>query len=231
MQEQIDEFDRKQCSAFALLWNWLHCHLHSDVIANFDEWMDSSMLPCMTPQWQELSKIGSYTVDLPDRSFTFNNVKLAPPAGVMASNYARCAKFNFYSISYLLRDYRPMHTEIQPHDYAISFTSCRTADFEDGGHFYLGAYGIKIESAANTVIAWQPKDVHGTSLQFRHPTDNNPLFVQRGICLVTSSRLTRVWQKYAATLGVDTCAANVEAKKAENNIYYNSDSKADEIYE
>lgn len=88
-QDEIDEFDRKQCSAFTFLWNWLRTHLEKEILENFDAWMNRDIVPCMTPQWKELSKTGSYTVDLPHKSLSFDNVSLAPPAGVMASNYAR----------------------------------------------------------------------------------------------------------------------------------------------
>lgn len=89
-QEVIDEFDLKQCSAFAFLWNWLRNHIHPEVIENFDTWMNTKMLPRMSPEWRKLSKQGSYTVHLPNQPpLTFNNIELAPPAGVMASNYAR----------------------------------------------------------------------------------------------------------------------------------------------
>lgn len=95
-QEVIDEFDAKQCSSFAFFWNLLRHRLPLKILEDFDKWMADAMLPRMTPEWKELSeKKGSYSINLPDRSFTFNNVQLAPPAGVMAHNYARCSQFIF----------------------------------------------------------------------------------------------------------------------------------------
>ncbi len=89
-QYTIDDFNQKQCSAFTFLWNWLWCNLHKEILDNFDEWMNTTMIPCMTPEWQELSKKGSYTIELEGQDpMTFNNIELAPPAGMMVSNYVR----------------------------------------------------------------------------------------------------------------------------------------------
>lgn len=95
-QENIDEFDAKQCSSFAFFWNLLRHRLPLEVLGNFDKWMADAMLPRMTPEWKELSEKGSYSINLPGRSFTFNNVQLAPPAGVMAHNYARYSRIFFF---------------------------------------------------------------------------------------------------------------------------------------
>jgi len=38
--------------------------------------------------------------------------------------------------------------------------------------------------------------VHGTSLQDLDPHDTNPAFLQRGLAIVTPSRLPYVWKKY-----------------------------------
>jgi hypothetical protein len=94
-QDQIDDFDVKQCSAFAFFWNLLRHRLPLEVLADFDKWMLKDMMPRMSPEWKDLAKKGSYSVDLPGRYFTFDDVELAPPAGVMAHNYSRYSSFRF----------------------------------------------------------------------------------------------------------------------------------------
>ena len=85
-----------------------------------------------------------------------------------------------------------MHYEKQPHKYAVSFTVERNGDKHHGGHFYIGSYGIKVEVAANTIIAWQPGHTHGTSLLLTPPGKETPNFIQRGMSFVTSNRLPGV---------------------------------------
>ena len=123
-----------------------------------------------------------------------------------------------------------MHYENQPHDYAIALTARRTGGINDGGHFYLGSYGIKVESAANSIVVWRPKDVHGTSLQNRSPYDDDPAFMQRGMAIVTSTRLPGVWEKYAKDLGLNLDSLKEKAEKAIKEIYYADRTKPDEQY-
>lgn len=123
-----------------------------------------------------------------------------------------------------------MHFEKQPHKWAAALTTSRTGGSDDGGNFYLGAYGIKVEASANSLVVWQPRHVHGTSLQNRYPHDPNPNFLQRGLAIVTSARLSGVWEKYITKLGPDMKIVNKEAKKAEEEIYYAPTEKVDEIF-
>lgn len=88
-QDQIDAYDAKQCSAFAFFWNLLRHRLPKNILENFRFWMDNDMMPRMSPEWKKLAKTGSYSIDLPGQHYTFENVELAPPAGVMAHNYSR----------------------------------------------------------------------------------------------------------------------------------------------
>ncbi|KAL4065051.1 hypothetical protein J3A83DRAFT_4190494 [Scleroderma citrinum] len=87
------------------------------------------------------------------------------------------------------------HTEQQPYKYAFSWTTGYIGGLEKGGLFYISNFGICISLASNTLIVWQPKHVHGTSLQDRQ-VDNDPDFSQAGLAIVTSSQLPRVWHKY-----------------------------------
>ncbi len=96
-QDEIDDFDSKQCSAFAFFWNLLRHRLPLEILANFDGWMNTEMVPRMTTQWKDLETKGSYSIDLPfGRNFEFHGVDLAPPAGIMAHNYSRCVYIQDY---------------------------------------------------------------------------------------------------------------------------------------
>lgn len=96
-----------------------------------------------------------------------------------------------------------------PHEYAISLTLKRSLKNHQGGHFYLASYGLKVESAEDTVIVWRPKDWHGTSLQ-EYPPSSQKIseFNQTGLAFVMSNRLSTVWKKYA-----DSCITREEAEK------------------
>lgn len=108
-----------------------------------------------------------------------------------------------------------MHTENQKHKYAAALTVKRNGDNEAGGHFFIGTYGIKVVLADNSLVVWQPKHIHGTSLQDRLPTDKNPSFLQRGLAFVTSPRLPNIWAKYMAGLAKNHINDEVTKKAAE----------------
>lgn len=46
----------------------------------------------------------------------------------------------------------------------ISFCCHSNADPASGGNFHLTKYGILVEQASNTCVAWLTKDEHGTTL-------------------------------------------------------------------
>lgn len=60
-----------------------------------------------------------------------------------------------------------------------------------GGHFFICTHGIKVEAAADTVVAWTPTSWHGTSLQQRDP--NNPAIFQAGLSIFTPPGVCRLW--------------------------------------
>lgn len=92
--------------------------------------------------------------------------------------------------------HRPIHREIQPHKFAISWTTSRTLSATGGANFYIAEYGIRIRQAPNTVIIWIPGDYHGTSLPDASPEDLLDEVVQAGFCFVTSNRLVSQWRKF-----------------------------------
>lgn len=92
---------------------------------------------------------------------------------------------------------RSVHHESQPHKFAISWTISRTLLPNQGGHFYNCDYGVRVQGSADTIVAWDPSQWHGTSLQDYPPTtqilsDYN----QTGLAIVTSNRISQVWEKY-----------------------------------
>ncbi|KAH7920021.1 hypothetical protein BV22DRAFT_986498, partial [Leucogyrophana mollusca] len=178
--EFVEGLDCSSSSAFALFWNMCRSILPPEIISDFNDYLAANNMCRMDTSIQNDSKFGKYAVGAGDNDFyAFHCAEMAPPTGVFACNYARAT-----------------HNENQPHKYALAMTTGRVGKPGDGGHFYICKYGICIESAANTLVAWIPKHVHGTSLQRRDPNDDAPEFRQTGLAIVTSSRIVRVWKKY-----------------------------------
>ena len=97
---------------------------------------------------------------------------------------------------------RATHFEHQPHKYGMFWTTHRTGSSEDGGNFYLANYGIHVQSASNTFVAWQPRMAHGTSLQRISPDDPAPAnFRQTGLSILTSNHMRNAWEKYLQSKG------------------------------
>lgn len=97
-----------------------------------------------------------------------------------------------------------------------------------GGHFYIAQYGLRIQAAANTIIAWRPGDWHGTSLHNYCGIDSraHPAYHQRGISFVTSARLKNIWLAYRSK--AITHAAAVAALFPENGDIHGDDEDDDE---
>ena len=81
----------------------------------------------------------------------------------------------------------------------------------------MAKYGIRVAGATNTLVAWKPKDFHGTSLQKVDPADEVSTFWQTGLAIVTSPRIIKVWQDYQRGLdekeelaAIDADASDVE---------------------
>lgn len=113
-----------------------------------------------------------------------------------------------------------MHKENQPHEYAISLTTSRSHSGDAGGHFYVARYGIRVRAAADTAIVWRPADEHGTSLQLFPPeTTVVPDFRQAGLAIVTSNRITSIWQKFATKEinGTTAAALSIEDETDSND--------------
>lgn len=105
-----------------------------------------------------------------------------------------------------------MYYEKQLYDYAVAFISRQQARTVDSGHFYLESYGIKVKGL----------QIHETSLQNCSSYNDDPDFIQHGLCIITSiaTCLTGVWKKYALILDIDFNAVTKEVKKTEQKIYF-----------
>ncbi|KAG1767507.1 hypothetical protein EDD22DRAFT_844466 [Suillus occidentalis] len=138
--------------------------------------MDRAESPTSTP-------LGRYVVGAGENTYyEFNRVEMAPPAGVFALNYSRA-----------------MHSEYQPHKFALAWTTNRSPE-SIGGHFYISSHGIQIKSAPNTLVVWQPS-----------------AFVQTGIAIVTSSRLPNAWKKYKEThSGITQLEADLQGEEVDD---------------
>lgn len=144
-------------------------------------------------------------VNVGENAFVLRNAAGAPPAAVMGVNYARLVvSIHLSQGAPLLITSRPIHFEYQPHKFGIAWTVARTLGQQEGGHFYLAQYGIRVEMTADTAYAWNPEDAHGTSLQNSTPSARPGAIPQQsnqaGIAFVTSNRLTGVWEKYERNL-------------------------------
>lgn len=113
----------------------------------------------------------------------------------------------------LLINYRGTHNEKCPHKYALFWTTARTYGSEEGGHFFIADYGIRIKQSADSVVVWKPTDFHGTTLSVKGPTDESDSH-QIGMSIVTPVRLVKLWEKYQQE---QITADNVEAILVESD--------------
>ena len=100
------------------------------------------------------------------------------------------------------------------------WTIRRTPNIPTGCHFYLSAYGVRIQQASNTLIAWKPEDEHGSSLPNFHPTETDPTFRQQGVAFVTSNRLATAWRNLQDGSFTRQQATKFAVKNDESHIKY-----------
>ncbi|KAH9943786.1 hypothetical protein B0H21DRAFT_865180 [Amylocystis lapponica] len=221
--EFICSLDYKCSSVFALFWNMLLGCLPDQIIDDLTNYLDATGICRMDASGSRTSSHGEYTVKKGDDAVVFRDVELAPPTGVFAVNYARhgpdhdCTAYANFCAA------RAMHYEHMPHNYAISWTTNRRGTSSAGSNFYLAKYGIKVVAAANTMVAWRSRDIHGMNLQDRSPYDDEPGFLQASMSFVTSSRIKTIWERYAAEVISVQEAEALLAGDAEGDIQYDSD--------
>ena len=76
-------------AAFVLFWNLCQSWLPDKIIHDIDNFIAVHGLPSMDPTAISLAQDGAYTIVIGDMNFVFHVACLAPPMGVMASNYAQ----------------------------------------------------------------------------------------------------------------------------------------------
>ncbi|XP_006461603.1 hypothetical protein AGABI2DRAFT_70749 [Agaricus bisporus var. bisporus H97] len=189
LHEQVD-YDTS--SSFAVLWSLARSLLPATIIEDFDKFIESLgpdiRMDGNGKMGVDASGKGAYHIKIKETDYEFHNSELAPPCGVVAENYCRY-----------------VHFENQPHKWAVSLTTSQSFDdsvsaVDAGGHFFISAYGIRIQAAPNTLIAWRPRDWHGTSLFHisPNPDSREQKFYQRGLCIVTGGRVVGCIKKWRA---------------------------------
>lgn len=104
---------------------------------------------------------------------------------------------------------RWMHKEKQPHKWAIAWTTLCNTIPKTGGSFLLPEFGVRIIPAPNTLVAWIPRELHGTTLQDIDPFASLVDKVQMGAAIITPPRLEGAWRDYQAGL----CSHNEALKQ------------------
>lgn len=85
----VDTLAHQTSAVFALFWNLCRSWLPGGIIGDFDDFIRKNGFPAMNRDWKTTSREGSYEVVIGETSFNFHDVELAPPMGLMASNYSR----------------------------------------------------------------------------------------------------------------------------------------------
>ncbi|KAJ3925718.1 MAG: hypothetical protein NXY57DRAFT_967370 [Lentinula lateritia] len=177
-EEEKRSIRYEAASVFAVFWNLVRTHGPPEVITDLEHFIKESGLYRMDEHVHGGGGENRYTVPVDGVEITFDGADMAPPAGVFARNYAR-----------------PVHRENQPHNWSAAWTTYCDQSVK-GGNFYISEYGIRIRSAANTVVFWKPRDYHATSLQDIDPSEKAGPHVQSGLSIVTSSRLPSIFKQY-----------------------------------
>jgi hypothetical protein len=220
-KKSLDEHhkvDYDASSAFAVLWGLSHTLLPDEIIGDFAEFIKT-----LGPELRmdgnksmgvDLAGRGRYHINIGTKDLEYHNAELSPPAGVVAENYCRYT-----------------HSESSPHKFAISYTTSRSCDpsidpIHAGGHFYIASYGIRIQAAADTLIAWRPTDLHGTTLLHINPWNPPKEYHQRNMALVTSPRIPGAVRKWRNNI---YSREEMEKEVAVADYHDNFDDELEEI--
>ncbi len=196
-KEAISHMNYRTSSAFAFFWNLCQAWLPAEIIADFDEFLDTIGILAMDSNRRLPMLDGDYEATVDGLTYEFNNVRLAPPQGVMAVNYSRYGLKTVLECGLELLS-SAIHQEHQPHQWAISLNTVREGSAASGGSFYFAQYGVRVLQATNTLIAFKPCDAHGTSLLHRTPADTAWYrgTYQMGLAIISSPRLASTFLAY-----------------------------------
>lgn len=85
----ISEHKFDTCSVFALFWNKAKRYMPPEIYVDFEQWFVELGVTRMHAAGPSQSPQGSYTLSIAGEPITFENVEMAPPAGVFGWNYSR----------------------------------------------------------------------------------------------------------------------------------------------
>ncbi|KAI4198457.1 MAG: hypothetical protein LQ350_005252 [Teloschistes chrysophthalmus] len=167
-------------SACAHIWNEARRRLPQEVVDDFE----NLPVPCMDFNSDKHEKEGPYTVHDGEKRMQKTGV-YGPPQALLGDNYARFC-----------------HKESNTGKYVVSLTTHRSvaADKDEGGHFYIAAYGIQIRSSADSLLAFNSRNLHGTTLQNMEPVWGKIAkgrFQQRGWALLVPNTFPGLWGRGA----------------------------------
>ncbi|KAL9575996.1 MAG: hypothetical protein Q9212_007484 [Teloschistes hypoglaucus] len=171
-------------SACAHVWNEARRRLPQEVVDDFE----NLRVPCMDFNSDLHEKAGPYTVHDGEKRIQKTGV-YGPPQALLGDNYARFVGWF-------------CHKETNAGKYVVSLTTHRSvaAAKDEGGHFYIAAYGIQIRSSADTLLAFNSQNLHGTTLQNMSPVWGKVAkgrFQQRGWALLVPNTFPGLWERGA----------------------------------
>ncbi|KAH6876953.1 hypothetical protein BKA70DRAFT_1127823 [Coprinopsis sp. MPI-PUGE-AT-0042] len=190
--EDTTEADKENAFATAYFWHRVQLLHHPEVGNSITAFYREHNIPRLDPDWPNTRRVhGPVSVPTDVEPITFQDAEFAPGCVVMTERYCR-----------------PVHREVQPHEWAALWTTLREGTDPRGGHFYIPSYGVCIRMAQDTSIAWKPSDYHTTSLGLYDPTiaferdEDDETMNQQGIAFVTSNKIATVWAEFARKEGL-----------------------------
>ncbi|CUS09263.1 unnamed protein product [Tuber aestivum] len=151
--------------------------IHGDISKNIEEFLETGIARMGNKGKQKANN--TYTIQYEQEIYEFNQGELAPPVGFFASNYSRA-----------------IHKETAPHEYSLFLTTERSLEANQGGNFFISDYGIRIRGAENTLVAWQTRMFHRTSLARLDSIESYTGKRQVGLSIVSPNRLPKIWERY-----------------------------------
>ncbi|KAH6883659.1 hypothetical protein BKA70DRAFT_1471172 [Coprinopsis sp. MPI-PUGE-AT-0042] len=184
--------DIRNAAASAFFWKHVQM-LHPLEVANdIESFYRKYDIPRLDSNWPESNALRGVVVlpSLDGGELEFRDIEFGPGCLVMSQRYSR-----------------PVHFEFQPHQWAVSWTTLRSGTNVSGNNFFLANYGIRINQATDTSIAWRPSQCHTSSLGSWDPViawarGDDPTFNQQGMAFVTSNRIAPVYAMFAAMMGL-----------------------------
>ncbi|PWW73761.1 hypothetical protein C7212DRAFT_91589, partial [Tuber magnatum] len=184
-QEQ-QEPNYLESSVFALFWNMARKLIHGNISKDIEEFLETEIARMDNKEKQKANN--TYTIQYEQEIYEFDQGKLAPPVGFFASNYSR------YLEKLLTETFRAIHKETALYKYSLFWTTERSLEANQGRNFFISDYGIRIRGAENTVVAWQTRMFHGTSLARLDSIESYTGKGQVGLSIVSPNRLSKIWE-------------------------------------